>query len=178
MQELQAGLGAGSRRELQMRRGMLFKMLVRVPVPRRPLPSIWRGWMMRPPDPGAPAIEHLEIMLWRILGGRGQMIGEHRFRLLVRLVVRHWPADTLERIRRAGHWRGAERKRAGRILAARVRESAEALDEGAAEAWPIILDGTVGLIWIALCDMHYRDEQFRDRLHLLSIWVAHHGATP
>ena len=134
--------------------------------------------MMRPPDPGAPAIEHLEIMLWRILGGRGQMIGEHRFRLLVRLVVRHWPADTLERIRRAGHWRGAERKRAGRILAARVRESAEALDEGAAEAWPIILDGTVGLIWIALCDMHYRDEQFRDRLHLLSIWVAHHGATP
>ena len=134
--------------------------------------------MMRPPEPGAPAIEHLELLLWRMLGGRGPAIGERRFRLLVRLVVRHWPVETLERIRRAGHWRGAERKRCGRILSARVRESAEALDDGAAECWPILLDGTVGLLWVALCDMHFRDDQFRDHLHDLSLWVAKHGAAP
>lgn len=133
---------------------------------------------MRAPEPGAPAIEHLELHLWRMLGSRGQAVGERRFRLLVRLVVRFWPADTLERIRRAGHWHGAERQRVGRILRARVRESAEALDAGLAESWPIVHEGAVGLLWAALCDMSRRDEAFRDHLRTLSLWVARHGATP
>jgi len=177
---------------LPMRRAVQPQVLVRLPVrsrsraigpagmPGRHVPRSrrWPGWMMRAPGPGAPAIEHLELHLWRMIGARGPAIGERRFRLIVRLVVRHWPTDTLERIRKAGHWRGAERKRVGRILAARVRESAEALDDGMAEAWPIILDGTVGLLWAGLCDMHHADQAFRDHMHALSLWVARHGARP
>lgn len=158
-----------------MRRLVFRAVLVRVPVPRRNLSQAW-WWVMRPPEPGAPAIEHLELRLWRMLGGRGPAIGEKRFRLLVRLTVRHWPMETLERIRRAGHWKGADRRRAGRILAARVRESAEAIDDRVAKSWPIILDGTVALIWAAICEMHLADEDFRRHLHDLSLWVAKHGA--
>jgi len=133
---------------------------------------------MLPPQPGAPAIEHLELHLWRMMPGRSAAIGERRFRLLVRLVVRFWPFDQLERIRRAGHWSGAERKRTGRITAARVREVAEAMDPEMADAWPIVIEGTVALVWSAICHLHAHDLDLRAALPDLSAWVASHGAVP
>lgn len=129
---------------------------------------------MKCPGPGAAPIEFLEHHLWRMLGARSPAVGEIRFRRLVRLTVRHWPTETLERIRRAGHWQGAERKRVGRILLARVREAYE-FSDGVTDAWPIILEGTVGLLWVAICDLHLRDETFRGTLADLSRWIARNG---
>lgn len=129
---------------------------------------------MTAPGPDAAPIERLEAQLWRLIGARAQAVGPVRFRRLVRLTVRLWPTEGLERIRRAGHWQGLERKKVGRILLARVREAYE-LSDGVTDAWPIILEGTVGLIWVAVCDLHFRDEVFRGTLADLSRWVARNG---
>jgi len=139
-----------------------------------PAASRGAGWMMQKPGPGAAPIDQLEHALWRQLGARSVAVGEARFRRLVRLVVRHWPSETLERIRRAGHWQGMERRKAGRILLARVREAYEAAD-GVTDAWPILLEGTVGLLWACVCDMHFRDEGFRSSIPTLSKWIARNG---
>lgn len=130
--------------------------------------------MMDRPGPGAAPVEVLEHELWLLLGPRSKAVGEQRFRRLVRLIVRHWPIETLERIRRANLWPGVERKKAGRILVARVREAYEAAD-GVTPAWPILLEGTVALLWVALCDRHARDPEFRSGLSDLSRWVARNG---
>jgi hypothetical protein len=130
--------------------------------------------MMQSPGPDSPAVERLEYMLWRALGHRSELVGPIRFRRLVRLTVRHWPIDGLGRILRSGHWNGVERKRAGRILVARVRESYE-LSDGITDAWPILLEGTVGLLWSAICDLYLRDEAFRASLPDLSRWIARNG---
>lgn len=139
-----------------------------------PAASCGAGWMMQAPGPGAAQIEHLEFQLWRLLGARSVAVGDVRFRRLVRLVVRHWPSETLERIRKADHWQGMERRKAGRILRARVREAFEASD-GVTDAWPILLEGTVSIIWGAVCEMHLRDEAFRASIPTLSRWIARNG---
>lgn len=146
------------------------------PLPQRHMPEAFSpsGRMMHAPGPGAAPVEVLEHELWRLLGPRSKAVGEERFRRLVRLTVRHWPTETLERIRRANLWPGVERKKAGRILLARVREAYEAAD-GVTPAWPILLEGTVALLWVALCDRHARDPDFRSALSDLSRWVARHG---
>lgn len=136
--------------------------------------SAGQGWMMQAPGPNEAPIAHLEHRLWVLMGARSRAVGEPRFRRLVRLTVRHWPSETLERIRRAGHWQGVERKRVGRILLARVREAYEASD-GVTDAWPIILEGTVGLMWVAICDLHLHDAGFRATIPDLSRWIARHG---
>lgn len=130
--------------------------------------------MMNVPGPDAAPMEHLEHQLWKLLGARAKAVGQARFRRLARLTVRHWPTETLERIRTAGHWQGTERRRVGRILVARVRETYEATD-GVTPAWPILLEGTVALLWACLCDYHARDEGFRLHAADLSRWVARNG---
>jgi len=132
------------------------------------------GRMMKAPGPSAAPVEVLEHQLWTLLIPRSKAVGEERFRRLVRLTVRHWPIDTLERIRRANLWPGVDRKKAGRILVARVREAYEAAD-GVTPAWPIILEGTVALLWVALCDRHAKDPEFRADVSELSRWVARNG---
>ena len=139
-----------------------------------PKVSIAAGGVMLDPGPEAAPMERLEAQLWKILGARAKAVGTARFRRLARLTVRHWPTESLERIRKAGHWQGAERKKVGRILVARVRETYEAAD-GVTDAWPIILEGTVALLWVCLCDMHQRHEVFRLAAADLSRWVSRNG---
>jgi hypothetical protein len=139
-----------------------------------PQASIAARRVMVDPGPKAAPMERLEAQLWKILGARAKAVGPARFRRLARLTVRHWPTESLERIRRAGHWQGAERKKVGRILVARVRETYEATD-GVTPAWPILLEGTVALLWVCLCDFHNRDEGFRLAAADLSRWVARNG---
>lgn len=130
---------------------------------------------MLPPPPGAPAIEHLEVRLWRLMVARAEAIGEQRFRRIVRLVIRFFPEPDLRSLVRAGRWNSVDRQRLHRVLHARVRETMEAIDPETIDAWPIVLDGTVSLIWVAIQEIWYADPGFRDSLPELRAWVGRHG---
>lgn len=133
--------------------------------------------MLQPPT-DAPAIEHVEWQLWQLMARHGAAVGEQRFRRVVRLVVRYFPEAELRAIVRSGHWHGAERKRLHRVLAARVRETLEAIDHETIDAWPLVLNGTVSLVWVALQEQWRCGHWFRDRLPEMRDWVARHGVEP
>ena len=132
---------------------------------------------MIPPRAEDGPLEHLEWLCWRQMHGRASEVGEESYRLLVRLVVRYWPASSLERLRVDGHWAGAKRKRYGQVLVARVREEFEARRPGD-ERWDIILAGTVRMVWDVLCHRWYHDEQTRRDMRAISSRMAETGVEP
>jgi hypothetical protein len=112
-------------------------------------------------------LEPIERELRRLMPGRVATLGERRFALITRVVLRNWPCRHLDEAGRSV----PARRHAMALCRARVREEYELLC-GVGPLWKLLLAGTVSGIAAVCLERWDRSDAWRDYLRRTSRQLA------